>query len=114
LTDWEEDYKIVRFELDMEEPKVNPGDLVRVSVKVKEGNKERTQVFEGTVISVRGSGDSKTFTVRKIGAAAIGIERIWPIRSPHIQKIEIKKEGKARRAKLYYLRSRKGKAALGV
>ena len=98
----------------MDELKVNPGDTVRVSVKVKEGNKERTQIFEGTVISVRGIGASKTFTVRKIGAGAVGIERIWPIHSPHIQKIEIKKEGKARRAKLYYLRSRKGKAALGV
>ena len=114
MTDWEENYKILSFELAMDELKVNPGDTVRVSVKVKEGNKERTQIFEGTVISVRGIGASKTFTVRKIGAGAVGIERIWPIHSPHIQKIEIKKEGKARRAKLYYLRSRKGKAALGV
>ena len=96
------------------EKDVRPGETVRVSVKVKEGNKERIQVFEGTVISVRGIGDSKTFTVRKIGAAGIGVERIWPLNSPHIQKIEVKKKTKVRRAKLYYLRDRKGKAALGL
>lgn len=96
------------------EKEVRPGEAVRVSVKVKEGNKERIQVFEGTVISVRGIGDSKTFTVRKIGAAGIGVERIWPLNSPHIQKIEVKKKTKVRRAKLYYLRDRKGKAALGL
>ncbi len=98
----------------MEDVKVEPGDSVRVSVKIKESGKERTQAFEGTVISVRGVGDSKTFTVRKIGAGGIGVERIWPLNSPHLQKIEVKKKGKVRRAKLYYLRSRKGKAALGV
>lgn len=98
----------------MESLQISPGCTVRVSVKVKEGEKERTQAFEGTVISVRGVGDSKTFTVRKIGAAGIGVERIWPLNSPHIQKIEVKKKGKVRRAKLYYLRSRKGKAALGL
>ncbi|MEX0616603.1 MAG: 50S ribosomal protein L19 [Candidatus Woykebacteria bacterium] len=98
----------------MDEVKLAPGDTVRVSVKVKEGNKERIQPFEGTVISVRGVGASRTFTVRKIGAAAVGIERIWPVTSPSIQKIEVKKKAKVRRAKLYYLRSRKGKAALGV
>lgn len=98
----------------MTENIVHPGETVRVSVKVKEGNKERIQVFEGTVISVRGIGDSKTFTVRKIGAGGIGVERIWPLNSPHIQKIEIKKRTKVRRAKLYYLRDRKGKAALGL
>ena len=96
------------------EKDVRPGERVRVSVKVKEGDKERIQVFEGTVISVRGIGDSKTFTVRKIGAAGIGVERIWPLNSPHIQKIEVKKKTKVRRAKLYYLRDRKGKAALGL
>ena len=98
----------------MEDVKVAPGDSVRVSVKIKESGKERTQAFEGIVISVRGVGDSKTFTVRKIGAGGIGVERIWPLNSPHLQKIEVKKKGKVRRAKLYYLRSRKGKAALGV
>ena len=98
----------------MEDVKVSPGDSVRVSVKVKESGKERTQAFEGTVISVRGVGGSKTFTVRKIGVGGIGVERIWPLNSPHLQNIEIKKKGKVRRAKLYYLRSRKGKAALGI
>lgn len=98
----------------MENVEFNPGDIVRVSVKVKESGKERVQAFEGVVISVRGVGESKTFTVRKIGAGGIGVERIWPINSPHIQKIEVKKKGRVRRAKLYYLRSRKGKAALGV
>jgi large subunit ribosomal protein L19 len=98
----------------MEDTKVEPGDSVRVSVKVKESGKERTQAFEGTVIAVRGVGESKTFTVRKIGTGGIGVERIWPLSSPHLQKIEIKKKGKVRRAKLYYLRSRKGKAALGI
>ena len=98
----------------MTENIVHPGETVRVSVKVKEGNKERIQVFEGIVISVRGIGDSKTFTVRKIGVGGIGVERIWPLNSPHIQKIEIKKRTKVRRAKLYYLRDRKGKAALGL
>jgi len=98
----------------MEDFKVTPGELVRVSVKVKEGEKIRIQVFEGTVISVRGVGDSKTFTVRKIGTGGIGVERIWPLNSPNIQNIESKKKSRVRRAKLYYLRSRKGKAALGV
>ena len=98
----------------MENFKVTPGELVRVSVKVKEGEKIRIQVFEGTVISVRGVGDSKTFTVRKIGTGGIGVERIWPLKSPNIQNIESKKKSRVRRAKLYYLRSRKGKAALGV
>ena len=93
---------------------VNPGETARVSVKVTESGKERIQAFEGTVISVRGIGDSKTFKVRKIAAGGIGVERIWPINSPHIQKVEIKKKTKVRRAKLYYLRNRKGKAALGV
>lgn len=98
----------------MAEFEVNPGETVRVSVKVKESGKERIQAFEGTVISVRGIGDSKTFKVRKIATGGIGVERIWPVNSPHIQKVEIKKKTKVRRAKLYYLRNRKGKAALGV
>ena len=98
----------------MQKYNVNPGEKVRVSVKVKEGNKERVQAFEGTVISVRGIDDSKTFTVRKIASGGIGVERTWPLNSPHIQKIEVKSKSKVRRAKLYYLRSRKGKAALGV
>lgn len=98
----------------MEDIQVTPGDIVRVSVKIKEASKERTQAFEGTVISVRGKGDSKTFTVRKIGVGGIGVERTWPIASPYIQKVEVKKKTKVRRAKLYFLRSRKGKASMGL
>ena len=90
------------------------GDLVKVDIKVKEGNKERVQSFQGTVISVRGQGNSKTFTVRKIGSGGIGIERIWPLNSPHIVRIKVVEAKKVRRAKLYYLRGLTGKAALGV
>ncbi len=90
----------------------SPGDLIRVDVKVKEGNKERIQSFEGTVISKRGSGNSRTFTVRKIGAGAVGVERIWPIGSPAIDKITVKKQKEVKRAKLYYMRKLRGRAAL--
>lgn len=95
----------------MELPEINPGALVRVTSVVKEGNKERLQAFEGTVISIRGRGDSRTFTVRRIGTAAVGVERIWPLNSPSINKIEVKSAPKVRRAKLYFLRDRIGKAA---
>ena len=87
---------------------VNPGDLVTVHTKIKEGDKERLTHFQGVVMQTRGTGVSKTFTVRKI-SAGVGIERIFPLRSPLITKIEIKKRGKVRRAKLTYLRHRKGK-----
>ncbi len=98
----------------METPNFSVGDLIRVDVKVKEGNKERIQSFEGTVISRRGSGASETFTVRKIGAGAIGVERIWPVGSPSIQKITVKKENKVKKAKLYHMRGLRGKAAIAV
>jgi large subunit ribosomal protein L19 len=97
-----------------EQEQVSPGDLVRVSVKVKEGGKERIQPFEGTVIAVRGAGDSKTFTVRKIATGGIGVERIWPLNSPSIEKIKILKKRKQKRAKLYYLRKLTGKEATGT
>jgi large subunit ribosomal protein L19 len=84
-----------------------PGDIVRVTSKIKEGGKESSQQFEGTVIATRGRGDSKTFTVRKVGSGGVGVERIWPLNSPMISKIEIKKKGDVRRAKLYYLREKK-------
>lgn len=87
---------------------VKPGDLVKVFTKIKEGDKERITHFQGVVMKTRGTGLSKTFTVRKI-SAGIGIERIFPLRSPLITKIEIKKRGKVRRAKLTYLRHRTGK-----
>ena len=98
----------------MEFPEFSPGDLIRVDVKVKEGNKERIQSFEGTVISKRGVGASRTFTVRKIGSGAIGVERIWPISSPAIQKITVKKTNKIKKAKLFHMRDLKGKAAIQI
>ncbi len=92
----------------------SPGDTVRVDVKVKEGNKERIQSFEGTVIAMSGKDDSRTFTVRKIGAGGVGVERIWPIKSPAIEKITTKKKNPVKRAKLYYMRGLRGKAAQGI
>jgi large subunit ribosomal protein L19 len=86
------------------------GDYVRVHLKVKEGNRERIQIFEGTVIAKKGGGLKETFTVRKI-SYGVGVERVLPLHSPKIDKIEIVRKGKVRRAKLYYLRDRVGKAA---
>ncbi len=91
-------------------PDFKPGDTVRVHVKIIEGEKERTQVFEGVVISKRGGGSRATFTVRKV-SYGIGVERVFPLYSPRIEKIELMTQGKVRRAKLYYLRKLKGKAA---
>ena len=86
------------------------GDLVRVHVKIIEGKRERIQVFEGYVIAVKNSGNRKTFRVRR-ESYGIGVERVFPINSPRIEKIEVVREGKVRRAKLYYLRGKVGKAA---
>ena len=86
------------------------GDTVRVHAKVKEGNRERIQVFEGTVIKRQHGGARETFTVRK-QASGVGVEKTWPVHSPIIEKIEVVRRGKVRRAKLYYLRDRVGKAA---
>jgi large subunit ribosomal protein L19 len=91
-------------------PVFNTGDRIKVHVRVIEGNKERIQPFEGDVISLRGDGNNKTFTVRKI-ASGVGVERIFPYNSPKIAKIEMIRQGKVRRAKLYYLRNLSGKAA---
>lgn len=91
-------------------PKFNAGDHIRVHVRVVEGDKERIQTFEGDVISIRGTGLNKSFTVRKV-SSGVGVERIFPINSPKIAKIELLKEGNVRRAKLYYLRNLSGKAA---
>ena len=87
-----------------------PGDTVRVHVRVIEGEKERSQVFQGVVTNVRGSGMRTSFTVRKI-SAGIGVERTFPLHSPSVAKIDLARKGKVRRAKLFYLRGRKGKAA---
>ena len=91
-------------------PKFNSGDHIRVHVRVIEGDKERVQPFEGDVISIRGEGTNRTFTVRKI-SSGVGVERIFPYNSPKIAKIELLKEGNVRRAKLFYLRNLSGKAA---
>ena len=92
-------------------PDFRAGDTVRVAVRIKEGNKERVQNFEGVCISLRGEGTGKTFTVRKIGANSVGVERIFPLYSDSIESIEVVRRGRVRRAKLFYLRDRKGKAA---
>ena len=91
-------------------PEFGAGDTVRIHVRVIEGDKERTQIFEGTVIQRRGSGIQETFTVRKI-SQGIAIERIFPMHSPRIARIERLREGRVRRARLFYLRGRKGRAA---
>jgi len=91
-------------------PRFRPGDTVRVHVKIKEGDKYRIQVFEGVVIVLKNNGISSTFTVRKV-SLGYGIERIFPTHSPIIEKLEVVKSGKVRRARLYYLRGRRGKAA---
>ena len=88
----------------------SPGDLVKVHIRIIEGENERTQIFEGVVIRKKGNGPNATFTVRKI-SYGVGIERTFPLISPLVSKIELVKKGKIRRAKLYYLRAKKGKAA---
>lgn len=90
---------------------VSVGDTVRIHQNINEGNKTRIQVFEGIVIAVRGAGAGQSFTVRKISTGGIGVERILPTHLPTIEKIEIKRSGKVRRAKLFFLRDRIGKAA---
>lgn len=91
-------------------PDFRPGDTVKVHVKVVEGNRQRTQVFEGVVIARNGSGLDASFTVRKI-SFGVGVERVFPVHAPIIQKVEVTRRGAVRRAKLYYLRDRVGKAA---
>ena len=91
-------------------PALRPGETVRVHVKVVEGEKERTQIFEGIVIGMSGSGTRAKFRVRKI-SYGVGVERVFPLHSPRIEKVEVVSRGKVRRAKLYFLRERSGKAA---
>ena len=93
-----------------DKPMIRPGETVRVHVKIIEGEKERTQVFEGTVIGLSGAGNRATFTVRKV-SYGVGVERIFPLNSPRIEKVDVVSRGKVRRAKLYFLRERSGKAA---
>ena len=91
-------------------PEFNVGDTVKVYGKIIEGNRERIQVFEGTVIKKQGGSNRATFTVRKL-SNGVGVEKTWPLHSPNVEKVEIVRKGKVRRAKLYYLRDRIGKAA---
>ena len=90
--------------------KFNVGDTVKVYGKIKEGNRERVQVFEGTVLKIQGGSNRETFTVRKI-SNGVGVEKTWPMHSPNVEKVEVVRTGKVRRAKLNYLRSRVGKKA---
>ena len=92
-------------------PSFRAGDTLKLGVEIKEGEKTRVQNFEGVVIALKGEGVSNTFTIRKIGANGVGVERIFPLYSDSIESITVVRRGKVRRAKLYYLRSRKGKAA---
>ena len=97
-------------QLKTEVPKFNVGDTVRVYNKIVEGTRERTQLYEGTVIAKRNGGISETFTVRRI-SYGVGVEKTFPLHSPRVEKVEVIRTGKVRRAKLYYLRDRIGKAA---
>ncbi|QDG49982.1 50S ribosomal protein L19 [Persicimonas caeni] len=103
--------KIEEQQLREDVPHFRSGDTVRVHLRIREGDKERVQVFEGVVLGRSGSGLKETFTVRKISAGGIGVERIFPVHSPRIEKIELGNIGRVRRAKLYYLRERTGKSA---
>lgn len=93
-----------------EQPKFEVGDTVRVSVRIKEGEKSRIQMFEGTVIAKKHGGVEETFTVRRV-AHGVGVERVFPVNSPNVEAVQVIRQGKVRRAKLYYLRDRVGKAA---
>lgn len=93
-----------------ERPNINIGDVVKVHVKIREGERERIQVFEGTIIARKGSGVSETFTVRRV-SYGVGVEKVFPVNSPNVAKVELVRSGRVRRSKLYYLRDRVGKAA---
>ena len=101
---------IAQDSLKKEVPQFNIGDTVRVNVRIREGERERIQAFEGTVIAKKSSGVAETFTVRRV-SYGVGVERVFPIHSPNVEQVKIIRRGKVRRAKLYYLRDRVGKAA---
>jgi large subunit ribosomal protein L19 len=106
-------FKIVEKEQYKKRPDVQVGDTVKLHMKIKEGNKERTQIFQGVVIGIKGSGTGKTITVRKI-SYGIGVERVIPLYSNLLEKIEVVKRGTVKRSKLFYLRQRVGRRALKV
>ena len=101
---------IAQDSLKAEKPEFNDGDTVRIDVKIREGQRERLQAFEGTVIAKNGSGISETFTVRRV-SYGVGVERVFPVHSPNVASVKVVRYGKVRRAKLYYLRDRVGKAS---
>jgi large subunit ribosomal protein L19 len=101
---------IAQDSLKTEVPEITVGDTVRVGVRIKEGEKERIQYFEGTIIAKQHGGVSETFTVRRV-AHGVGVERVFPVHSPNVVSVEVVRKGRVRRAKLYYLRNRVGKAA---
>ena len=101
---------IAQDSLKSEVPAIEIGDTVKVHVKIREGEKERIQLFEGTIIARKGSGVSETFTVRRV-SYGVGVERVFPVHSPNVAKVEVVRHGRVRRSKLYYLRDRVGKAA---
>jgi large subunit ribosomal protein L19 len=103
-------HEVAKAQLRTDLPDFGPGDTIRVNVRVREGDKERIQAFEGVCIGRRGSGISESFTVRKV-SSGIGVERIFPVHSPSIESIELVRRGRVRRAKLYYLRRLRGKAS---
>ena len=92
-------------------PSLQPGDTVRVHNRIVEGDRERVQVFQGVVIKLRGSGVNRSFTVRRTAAHGVGVERTFPLYSPRVEKVEVLRHGHARRARLYFLRERRGRAA---
>ncbi len=92
-------------------PQLRPGDTVRVHFRIVEGDRERTQVFQGVVMRMRGRGANANFTVRRIAAHGIGVERTFPLRSPRVERVEVLRHGHVRRAQLYFLRGRRGKSA---
>jgi large subunit ribosomal protein L19 len=102
--------QLEQAQLKQDIPDFRPGDTVRISVRIVEGNRERVQAFEGVVIAISGSGVRRTFTVRKI-SYGVGVERVFPLHSPKIESIQVMRRGKVRRAKLYYLRQLRGRAA---
>ena len=102
--------EIESAQLKSEVPEFNVGDTVRVHGRIKEGNRERVQIFEGTVLKIQGGSNRQTFTVRKT-SNGVGVEKTWPIHSPNVVKVEVIRQGKVRTAKLNYLRSRVGKKA---
>jgi large subunit ribosomal protein L19 len=92
-------------------PQIKPGDTVRVHARIVEGNRERVQVFQGTVIRIRGKGINSNFTVRRIASHGVGVERTFLLQSPRLEKVEVLRHGYVRRSKLYYLRDRRGRSA---